>query len=273
MNSEKRAISVLLGPVLMIGVVSLLLLKISSYTIFWLLGVVVAVGIAGWVSYLAFLEIISHKKELHNLIAKKDKESLDLRAILDETHLLYREKVSKLEIALCENERLQADKLLENETRVTQLAESLNHYKNLARSFETSLEEALAEVRALSELHYLDQQQRPPKNLVKQHAQLREQFEEKSVVLDQTRRRLFEAEGALLSLKKERGFELLSQNEEIETLFAALDELIKENEALEQEIKALEGLVSLKASAPKKTQKRLQEILEFQFEPTVSAKE
>ncbi len=203
------------------------------------------------------------------LLAKKGKEAEDLRAILDETHLLYRDKVSKLETALGDYERDQADKLLEKEGAVAQLTEAVNHYKSLAHSFETSLEEALNELRTLSQLHYMQQQQEAPKNLVRQHQQLREQFEEKSIVLDQTRRRLFEAEGFLIALKKERGLELLSQNEEMEALVCILNELIQENEALDAEIKALESLVSLKLAPQKKTQKKLQEMLEFQFETTV----
>ena len=109
----------------------------------------------------------------------------------------------------------------------------------------------------------MQQQQETPKNLVRQRQQLREQFEEKSIVLDQTRRRLFEAEGFLIALKKERGLELLSQNEEMEALVCTLNELIQENEALEVEIKELESLVSLKLTPPKKTQKKLQEMLNF----------
>jgi len=55
----------------------------------------------------------------------------------------------------------------------------------------------------------------------------------------------------------------------MEALVCTLNELIQENEALEAEIKALESLVSLKLAPQKKTQKKLQEMLEFQFETTV----
>lgn len=207
------------------------------------------------------------------MIGKKEKETQDLRAILDETHLLYREKVSKMEDALCECEKKQIAELEAKES----IEAELTHYKSRARSFEISLEEALNELRNLAQIHYLEQekQQQIPPNLVKQHQQLREQFEEKSLVLDQTRRRLFETEGFLLALKKERGLELLSQNEEQQALFQHIAELLEQNETLEKEIKELESLIcvlSKPTTTPKKTPKKLQEMLEFQFEP-ISSKE
>lgn len=259
-NREKKPIWILFGPALLLSVIGLLLFKSDS--IIWLCGLCISALLATWISYLTFQEIAAHNQEFQCLSARKDKESNDLRATLDETHVLYREKVSKLENSLCDLEEKQSAEHSE-----------VNHYKSRARAFEASLEEALTELRNLSQLHYLQQEEKVPKNLVKEHAQLREQFEEKSLVLDQTRRRLFEVEGFLLALKKERGLELLSQNEEQEILIKEIGQLITENERLEKEVIALESLVSLKATAPKKTQKKLQDMLEFQFETSTSSKE
>lgn len=260
---------------LLLAVVVLLLLKMATLAqgIFWLFGVALATLLACSIAYLAFQEIAAQKTDLRLLIGKKEKEIQDLRAILDETHLLYREKVSKMEDAICECEKKQIAELEERES----IEDELTHYKSRARSFEISLEEALNELRNLAQIHYLEQekQQQVPPNLVKQHRQLREQFEEKSLVLDQTRRRLFETEGYLLALKKERGLELLSQNEEQQTLFQHIKELLAENETLEKEIKELESLITVLSkptTTPKKTPKKLQEMLEFQFDP-ISSKE
>jgi chromosome segregation ATPase len=270
-NLEKRPISVLLGPALLLAVVVLLLLKKAMLAegIFWLFGVALATLLACSIAYLTFQEIAAQKRDLLQLISKKEKENHDLRAILDETHLLYREKVSKMEDAIIDCERKQIAELEAKES----LEAELTHYKARVRSFEVSLEEALNELRNLAQIHYLEQerQQQIPPNLVKQHQQLREQFEEKSLVLDQTRRRLFETEGFLLALKKERGLELLSQNEEQQTLFKHIEELLAENETLEKEIKELESLISVLSkptTTPKKTPKKLQEMLEFQFDST-----
>jgi len=275
MSREKRPISILLGPLLLLCVVVLLLLKMATFAegIFWLFGVALATVLACLITYLAFQEIAAQKQDLRQLIDKKEKETQDLRAVLDETHLLYREKVAKMEDAICECEKRQVAELEQRQS----LEAELTHYKAKARSFEISLEEALNELRNLAKVHYLEQekQQQIPPNLVKQHQQLRQQFEEKSLVLDQTRRRLFETEGFLLALKKERGLELLSQNEEQQTLFKHIEELLQENGQLEAEVKALEGLISVLSkptTAPKKTQKKLEEMLEFQFD-TISSKE
>lgn len=273
MSPDKRPISVLLAPVLLLGVVVLLLIKMATLAegFFWLFGVGLATLLACSIAYLAFQEIAAQKRDLRLLIGKKEKESQDLRAVLDETHLLYREKVDKMEEAICECERKQIAELEQRKS----VESELTHYKAKARSFEISLEEALNELRNLAKVHYLEQekQQQIPPNLVKQHQQLREQFEEKSLVLDQTRRRLFETEGFLLTLKKERGLELLSQNEEQQTLISQIDELLQENGQLEAEVKMLESLISVLSkptTTPKKTQKKLQEMLEFQFDPISS---
>jgi len=274
MKSEKRTLQFFSGPALFVAVVALLLIKVSGQIQngLWLCGLILAILLACLVVYLTFKEMISQTKELQGAIAKKDKEAQDLRAVLDETHGLYREKVSKLESNLFELEKEKVDTLHGKERAMKELADQLNYYKNRAHAFEVSLEEALAELRSLSHLHYMKREEEVPKNLVKQHQQLREQFEEKSLILDQTRRRLFEAESFLIALKKQRGLELLDQNQEQEQLIKMIDELICENEFLESEIQSLETLVTIKLTSPKKTQKKLQEILEFQFGP-ISTKE
>lgn len=275
MKSEKKQGYFLFAPVMLIGIVALLLFEsaplLRSWV--WVLGIAASTLLAGYIAYLTHLEILGQKKGVKEAIALKQKEADDLRSVLDETHHLYREKVSKLEDALCKYEREKEERLIEKEKASKELSEQISFYKSRARSFEMSLEEALSELRSLSQLHYMRQQEEVPKNLVKQHTQLREQFEEKSLVLDQTRRRLFEAEGFLLSLKKERGLELLSRNEEHEALVGSIRELIEENEAMEEEIKALEALVAHKFSPTKKAHKKLEQILEFQFETTTLSRE
>lgn len=245
--------------------------------IFWLFGIGIATLLACAIAYLAFQEIAAQKRQLRERIGKKEKDAEDLRAVLDETHLLYREKISKMEAAISEYEKKQSLELEEKKGAVADLTQQLGYYKSRSRSFEISLDEALNELRSMSQLHYLEQekQQQIPENLVKQHQQLREQFEEKSLILDQTRRRLFETEGFLLALKKERGLELLNQNEEQECLIRHIEDLLEENALLENEIKELESLVAMlgkPSTSVKKTQKKLQEMLEFQFDP-ISSKE
>ncbi len=71
MNSEKRPILVLFGPMLFLGIVVLLLFRISSTSGFWLFGIAVATLLAGWVSYLVFLEMISQKKRASGALSQK----------------------------------------------------------------------------------------------------------------------------------------------------------------------------------------------------------
>lgn len=281
MKAEKTPFWVLLGPALLLAVIALLLIKSAPLfaSPFWLLGLCVSTLLAGWISYLAFQEIERRQKDLKSIELERVKAIEDLRSVLDETHLIYRDKIAKLEETICLCEKEQGAKLTEKQNTLSQLQkgheellEQLHYYKNQANSFQAALEEALNELRDLSQIHYLECEsgKKIPKDLLKQHEQLRAQFEEKSHVLDQTRKRLFETEGYLLELKKERGLELLGRNDEQEVLIRHIDELIQENLELEKEIVALEKLIasSLKPSSSKKTGKKLQEMLEFQFENT-----
>lgn len=76
------------------------------------------------------------------------------------------------------------------------------------------------------------------------YMQLRNQFQEKSEVLDQTRRELFAAQEAVLCLKKEQEEkEVFSQTESDEMLLKEYNKLIVEYERMQQEVECLESLV------------------------------
>jgi len=266
---------VLLGPLFFLCINALLFTKTAPHlgSLVWLFGIAVTTLLSCGISYLVYQEIGTWRRGFELKNSQKNKEAEDLRSVLDETHRLYRDKVAKLEAAIGEVENEQMEKLQGSVSALAKLQEEFDElfdkagfYKNQAHSFQIALEDALDEVRELSHMLYLNQDQKAPKELLSQHQQLREQFEEKSVVLDETRRRLFATESFLLALKKERGFELLDLHQEQELLIKAISELLEENDELEKENIALENLISLKPLSHKKTAKKLEEMLEFQFD-------
>jgi hypothetical protein len=75
--------------------------------------------------------------------------------------------------------------------------------------------------------------------------QLRSQFEEKSQILSQTRKELFQTQGKLIALEKELAFSKLDPDrEEVGSLEKEVAALTLEMDALEGEINQLEELVS-----------------------------
>jgi hypothetical protein len=86
-----------------------------------------------------------------------------------------------------------------------------------------------------------------------QHAQLREQFEQKSEILHQTRKELFALESAYLTLKNEIGERICAPVEEHFVLAQCLEQMQEK----EEQILVLEEIISLivvekKPSAPRK---------------------
>ncbi|NGX60283.1 MAG: hypothetical protein KR126chlam3_01454 [Chlamydiae bacterium] len=274
---------ILFGPGSLLGALALLLYR-AGYLIghpVWLCGLILSIFLACGIIYLSFKEVLSHEKDFLHQNSQNQKESEDLRAILEEAHTLYREKVEKLEqtIATIEKEQklhIEAKEktLIDLQGSYEETKEESNTYKNQTHQFQISLEDALDQLRDSQQFQYIQQEvgKALPKNLPSQHRQLREQFDEKALILEQTRRRLFVIEGQLLALKKEQVTEKLAENSEEENIFQMVQVLIEENDLLEEEIAHLETLVaeSLKSKREKKPKKKIDQMLEFQFEPTNS---
>lgn len=76
------------------------------------------------------------------------------------------------------------------------------------------------------------------------YKQLRQQFDEKSKILSETRKTLFETEGKLLALQKERTLDDDDRRKKEEELAKALEKEIETNQQYEKEISYLEQLVA-----------------------------
>jgi hypothetical protein len=93
------------------------------------------------------------------------------------------------------------------------------------------------------------------------HALLREQFEEKSQILDETRKELFQVENAYLALQKAWDEKQWEPSEEYPTFVSSLKKAEEEALQLKEHIDLLEGLVSTlllpkKRSSPRKAPRK-----------------
>lgn len=233
----------------------------------WIAALTFSVFVGCGIVYLTLKEILLKQQGLGKQLEGKDKELVSLRSILDETNLLYRNKIASLEEIISEFEKKEQERASDLET----MKEELEKTKNHALSFQASLEESLDELRNVRQEHYLQLEagRLLPKDLPFQYKQLREQFEEKSLVLDQTRRRLFTIEGQLAALKKEHEGEKLDDSESEKQLILSIQSLIEENEILQEEIILLEKLAFEKhKDKKKKSARKLDQMLEFQLNLT-----
>jgi hypothetical protein len=98
------------------------------------------------------------------------------------------------------------------------------------------------------------------------HLQLRKQFEEKSCILNQTRKELFALEGQLFTLQKEKLEQECTLDAECQELLECLQQSQEEQHTLEVELELLEQLVSsLLSQKPKTTRRKKGEEEDFFF--------
>ncbi|MDN3506883.1 MAG: hypothetical protein P0S96_06605 [Simkaniaceae bacterium] len=223
----------------------------------WITGLVLTSLVACFILYLTFRELLSRENSLLLKIDQLQEKSKSLQVSFEEARTLYREKVERLEETISATEKI----LSELQKNFSINEEQTKAQKNHTQSFQISLEDALDQLREAQAIQYFQQEigKTLPKDLPSQHRQLREQFEEKSLILEQTRRRLFQIEGQLLSIKKEDPFE----KPEEEHLMEMVEKILEENHYLEQEILQLEQLLSLKPKREKKHEKKPEPVLEL----------
>lgn len=83
-----------------------------------------------------------------------------------------------------------------------------------------------------------------PKEIKEAHLQLRLQFDEKSKVLNETRKTLFSLEGELFALRKDYLEKEHQPSETVICLQKDIQSLLEENESLKKEISVLEQIIS-----------------------------
>ena len=237
----------------------------------WFFGLLLSMGIGCFTSCLAYREVVEQQQQRKQLEQKRLKELVSVKETLKETGLLYREKVENLE------EVIQG---LEGELREVQLAYDQVHSEGQrerirAGAFQTSLEDALDALRQARKLDFFKSQQASslPSDLPAQHRQLRDQFDEKALILNQTRLRLFGIEGQLFALQKTHVEEKLASIEDIEILQKEYTYIEEENRNLEEEIQHLEALITelIRSKTTKQRsafKKKAEQMLELQFDTT-----
>jgi tRNA C32,U32 (ribose-2'-O)-methylase TrmJ len=118
------------------------------------------------------------------------------------------------------------------------MQEAHDYFKSHSTTLQQRLDQALQEISSLRQPSQGDgEMERLLRRTEGMYQQLREQFVEKSELLESTRKQLFHAQEALLFLEKER------KEEENEPYVESLKALTTENEALCQETELLHQII------------------------------
>lgn len=280
MNKQKKhQLFASLGLFFLVGEILLLFFKTKQATdhLVFCYAVLLTIFFSLTIVYLTFREIQAEK----NHADKREKISSDRLAniaeLLKETHALYKEKIRNLE-GECEkiqssNTHLQKqhEKHLE-EWRLGQEQQlgEISNYKTQCQSLQDSLNDALDTLRdTRQECFFLKEKEseKSQSQISFQYKQLREQFEEKSAVLDTMRKDFFALESRYIALQKQQEFKMYENEPKQDQLIKQFQEMDQENQILEKEIENLESLVSKLAGKKSPVKRRKKAIaLELQFE-------
>jgi len=192
------------------------------------------------------------QKEAKNSYATLSHEIRSLREQKGAWELAKREVASlrtEITVAKIDEKKFQ-ERCVELEKQLVERASALEQ----ANRETVQLKEELAAAKAKSEekpeptLIPLEETE-DEKPLQYLYANLREQFEEKSVALDAARKELFHIENRLLGIQKEKEEDLAENSEEEKLLLTAL----KKVEDLEGEVTALQEIVTILTTPKKRT--------------------
>ena len=128
--------------------------------------------------------------------------------------------------------------------KIQQMLFELTSCQNKEKELERALEEAKIRLFKYKYEQENSKEAKASEVMRAQFAQLREQFEEKSETLHQTRKQLFAMESELLALQKQIQEQAVGFTQEEELLFEMLKQMQDECQGLEKQILVLEQLVS-----------------------------
>lgn len=234
----------------------------------WLLSFCIALILSIGISFLSLQEQIDLIQSAKEQAEEGIEESARLESRLEETEAIYREKVARLEeeishalseVEAKDGERLDREKWFS--AGLATLDAKRRESEERALSFSESLQTALSDLREERQtfFFYKESQKGFTPELPHLYTQLKGQFEEKKHLLEGTRKRLFLQEGQIFGEQKER--ELMKGEEGVASKRFAetLEELLRHNLELEQEIIQLEELVSRSFAKKKKKEEVFQE--------------
>ncbi|MBY0528639.1 MAG: hypothetical protein K2P51_00425 [Rhabdochlamydiaceae bacterium] len=193
----------------------------------------------------------SHSQLINELEAQKEQAmSLEkmmqahLESLQNETEGKLKEMACSLERALQEVKTTQGCvEAKEHESELwMRRCESLTHELSSFQEREKILEAEL--LKSQGPANPIISQESHDESLQMQYWQLQEQFQEKSDLLHQTRKELFQKEGELILFQKDREEEIASLCEQDRAFHAHLDGLADECKELGQEIVRLEEIIS-----------------------------
>jgi len=267
----KHSLLLLLGPMLFLAATLLLLVKVGYLLAHpvWICSFILSLALTCWITWMIFEEWRGRERTSLNEQATKEEEIARLQALIEETHVLYRQKVDLLEKELQESAEVVSEDLKELGAKYDSVLEEALNDKTHATALKASLEDALEELHEFRQLKYLweENEKTYPSDLPHKYAQLRSQFEGQSERVHKMKRDLFSAEGKLTLLQKEREEEVAQDEVISKQTVQMIEGLVADNERLITEISALEGVITSQfQKAPrKKKADPVETVLELKF--------
>jgi hypothetical protein len=242
----------------------------NSPEYFWAVTLSLSILCAWLLIYLGDQDKKSAAKKTENLIKALEDQIQDLKKSLRQEKDLSRLADQK-HIKTAELEKRLSEEILAREQKTVEMQGLLEERQTQTAELERLLsEEILAHEQKNIEVQGLLEQLEQLKNLPASmeaeeirysHALLREQFEEKSQILDETRKELFHVENTHLALRKAWEEKEWEPSEEYPAFASSLKKAEEEALQLKEHADLLEGLVSTlllpkKRSSPRKTTKK-----------------
>lgn len=270
----------LLGPLLLIATLSLALFKLHispQWDIYWTLGCIFSLSFGLLITALSFHEGSQLLSELVQSRETQEEENLKLQQLLEEMKLAaHHEKEQAKQILDSVRSQLkEAEKRAESFEELTMIKkyewEALEEEKEALFQEKVSIQQDLDVLtaensRQSDQLAALQEESNTlRKELTKQEAhppphpydELRKQFDEKSDVLNATRKELFAMEGKYLAIQKDMEDKLLEPHHELQELLTQFNALEAYCTGLEDDLaRHQELLTELSVKKPVKRKRK-----------------
>lgn len=209
----------------------------------WQIGFQAALSIAFAIAFLSSQE----EEERVSLEKSLQEKTLDqvrhLNEEVDQQHDAWEKEKALLEADLEKWKEEARQRKIERQNDGQRIALLEQTFLQEKQTLLVELEETKKQVQQLQT--FPEGAEKSPELVMRQYHQLKIQFEEKSKILNETRKNLFVAEEKLMAFQKEMEESAIDYDlSEIKKLQDEIEILVKENEELESEVSSLEGLIS-----------------------------
>jgi hypothetical protein len=205
----------------------------SGHDRIWCLGLLVSLAIS-------FLVTALCSAEVHLLVSPIYKAFQETEGALQKMREESVQKESKIKFTLEDVQK----KLHKADKDISMYKEFIQNLEKQYRNLEQISRSQSEEITSLQDKSLQTAgESYPPSEWEDRYKQLRKQFQEKSDVLDQTRKDLFEKDHNFLVLHRERMLSAMQEDTEMTKMMQIVSLLHEEKELLEQQLLSVEGIL------------------------------